>query len=175
MCQNRIRIVRLPSSFPHQRLSNHVPEIRRLCKGCSGFRCFGAVLGVLAWFSWEEGGQEGVCVCACVVVFQTIKSARVSVQACAHVQIIQSLRKASYVFPCSNRSLASDTAASTTSDVISQPLCEEKGSVVHPCLLNPCNVVALLVTKSDIVKTARIIHSAQRTFTRCAWFPTLAW
>ena len=29
--------------------------------------------------------------------------------------------------------------------------------------------------KSDIVKTARIIHSAQRTFTRFAWFPILAW
>ena len=28
--------------------------------------------------------------------------------------------------------------------------------------------------KSDIVKTARIIHSAQRTFTRFAWFPILA-
>ena len=62
-------------------------------------------------------------------------------------------------------------------------------------LLNPCNVVAQQVTsqpvtvdttvtfllthrrlgpKSDIVKTARLIHSAQRTFTRFAWFPILA-
>ena len=57
--------------------------------GCS--RSFGMVqLG---------GGGTRRCVCACVVVFHTIKSARVSVQACAHVQIIQSLRKASYVFP----------------------------------------------------------------------------
>ena len=62
------------------------------------------------------------------------------------------------------------------------------------CLLNLCYVVAQLDTsqpvavdtttthvihrrlgtKSDIVKTARIIHSAQRTFARFAWFPTLA-
>ena len=28
--------------------------------------------------------------------------------------------------------------------------------------------------KSDHVRTARFIHSAERTFTRFAWFPTLA-
>ena len=28
--------------------------------------------------------------------------------------------------------------------------------------------------KSDIEKTARIIHSAQRTFARFVWFPILA-
>ena len=27
--------------------------------------------------------------------------------------------------------------------------------------------------KSDIVKTARIVHGAQRTFARFAWFPIL--
>ena len=64
------------------------------------------------------------------------------------------------------------------------------------CLLNPCDVVAQLVTsqlvavdttmtffltlgrlgpKSDHEKTARIIHCAQRTFTRFVLFPTLAW
>ena len=63
-------------------------------------------------------------------------------------------------------------------------------------MLNPCDVVAQLVTsqpvsvhlaltcfsytarlgpKSGIEKTARIIHSAQRTFTRFAWFPILTW
>ena len=28
---------------------------------------------------------------------------------------------------------------------------------------------------ADHVRTARIIHSAERTLTRFAWFPTLAW
>ena len=71
----------------------------------------------------------GVCICACVarreggvgregrgvvvVVVQTIKSARVSVQACTCVQLIQWLLKTSYACSGGNRSPASDTSTNT--------------------------------------------------------------